>query len=337
MSKNILISGCGGFIASHFLQHILVNTDWDIVGTDSWRHKGISERITYSNHYQENKHRVRIFTHDLTTPISRILRKNIGRVDYIVNFASQSHVDRSIEDPVPFVRNNVDISLNMLEYSRDVMPSKFIQISTDEVYGATDGIITHPEWSPILPSNPYSASKACQEAISISYWRTYGVPIIITNIMNTIGETQDPEKFIPMVIKRILNDEVVTVHFDKRTGEPGSRFWLHARNTSDAVLFLINNVKPRKFPDVDRPERFNIVGEKRISNLDIAKMVARIIGKELKYELVDAHSSRPGHDPHYALCGKKLEEYGYKFPVNFEESLERMIKWSLKNKIWLGL
>ena len=335
MSKKVLVTGAGGFIGSHFLSHLLVNTDWNIVSIDSWRHKGLSERIAESVHYQKNKNRVEVFTHDLNAPISSQLLHKIGYVDYIVNFASESHVDRSIYDPVPFVQNNVNIALNMLEYARLVEPSKFIQISTDEVYGATDGKITHKEWSAIIPSNPYSASKACQEALAISWWRTYGVPVILTNVMNTAGETQSSEKYIPMVIKKILAGEKVTVHYDPKTGEPGSRFWLHARNTSDAILFMLNNVEAKLFPEIDRPERFNIVGEKQISNLGIAQMIADIMGEKLDYELVDAHSSRPGHDPHYALCGEKLKSYGYKFPVNLHDSLEKMVKWTLENRRWL--
>lgn len=335
MTKRILITGMGGFIGSHFLSHVLVNTDWEVIGIDSWNHKGVSERITESTHYQKNKDRVTVYTHDLNAPLSDILIHKIGRVDYVVNFASDSHVDRSIEDPVPFVKNNVNVALNMLEFARKSKPEKFIQISTDEVYGATDGKQTHEEWSPIIPSNPYSASKAAQEAIAISYWRTYSVPVIITNVMNTAGEYQSSEKYIPMVIKKIINKQKVDVHYDPKTGEPGSRFWLHARNTSDAVLFMLNNVEAKLYPEIDRPERFNIVGERQISNLEIAQIIAKTMGEKLDYLLVDAHSSRPGHDPHYGLCGKKLESYGYKFPVNLESSLEKMVKWTLDNPHWL--
>lgn len=335
MRKRVLVSGIGGFIGSHFLSHVLVNTDWEVIGIDSWRHKGLSERVAESKHYQKNKERVSIYTHDLIAPISDVLIDKIGKIDYIVNFASESHVDRSISDPVPFVQNNVNIALNMLEFCRKIKPEKFIQISTDEVYGATDGKITHPEWSAILPSNPYSASKACQEAIAISYWRTYSVPVIITNIMNTVGEYQSSEKFIPLVMKKILNNETVHIHSDPSRKISGARFWLHARNTSDAVLFILKNVEAKKFPHVDRPERFNVVGEEQISNLDMAKLIADIIGKELKYEMVDAHSSRPGHDAFYGLSGDKLKEYGYKFPINFRESLEKTVRWTMENTRWL--
>lgn len=335
MSKKILITGIGGFIGSHCLSHVLVNTDWDVVGIDSWSHKGISERVAESEHYKANKHRVKIATHNLNAPLSEYLIDAFGKVDYIINFASQSHVDRSIVDPVPFVQNNVNIALNMLEYARFVKPEKFIQISTDEVYGPTDGVHRHPEWSAILPSNPYSASKACQEALAISYWRTYNVPVIITNIMNTIGEMQDREKFIPKVMNKIIRGEKVSIHSDASTGSPGTRFWLHARNTSDALLYLLRVVEPKRYPDADRPERFNIVGEEQISNLDIALLTANIMNATLQYELVDAETSRPGHDMHYGLDGKKLKSYGYEFPKNFHDSFTKTIEWTLRNLRWL--
>jgi dTDP-glucose 4,6-dehydratase len=333
--KACLITGIGGFIGSHCIAHLLVNTDWNIVGIDSWNHKGISERITDSVHYQNNKHRVKIYTHDLSAPISSILEQHLGKVEYIINFASQSHVDRSITDPVPFVQNNINIVLNMLQYARKIKPEKFIQIGTDESYGPTDGINVHKEWSTILPSNPYSASKAAQEAIAISYWRTYGVPVILTNTMNNFAEMQGSEKFVPMVIKKVIKGEAVTIHADSSRKVSGSRCWLHARNHADALMYILQNIAVTHYPKTDRPGRFNIVGEKQMSNLDIANMVADIIGKKLIYELVDSHGSRPGHDLHYGLCGNKLNSRGWKMPKNFKESLEKMVRWYQANPKWM--
>lgn len=335
MSKRVCLTGVGGFISSHCLSHILVNTDWEVIGLDSFNNKGMAERITESHHYQNNKDRVKIYTHDLNAPISKILTDKIGKVDYIINFASDSHVDRSITDPVPFVLNNVRIALHMMEYAREVKPEKFIQIGTDEVYGPTDGIHNHPEWSPIVPSNPYSASKASQDSIAFSYWRTYGVPLILTNIMNTFGEYQDSEKFIPLVVKKILNGQKITIHSDKTKTVSGARYWLHARNTSDALLFMLKNVPIAKYPESHIPERFNIVGGKQISNLDIVLWISKIIGKEAVYEMVDAETSRPGHDKFYGLSGEKLKSYGHEFPKNLEESFEKTIKWYVDNPRWL--
>lgn len=335
MPKRILLTGIGGFISSHALSHVLLNTDWEVVGIDSFNHKGISERLTDSKHFQENRSRVSIYTHDLNAPLSPILIDKIGNIDYIINFASDSHVARSITSPVPFVKNNINIALNMLEYAREVKPRKFIQIGTDEVYGATDGVHNHPEWSSIIPSNPYSASKAAQDALAISYWRTYGVPVILTNVMNTFGEYQDTEKFIPLVIKRILSGEKITIHADKTKKISGARYWLHARNTSDALLFMLQYVSVLEYPMHKRPERFNIVGGKQISNLDIVLWISKIIGKEANYEMVDAQTNRPGHDGFYGLSGEKLKEYGHVFPKNLEESFEKTVRWYVENPRWL--
>jgi dTDP-glucose 4,6-dehydratase len=193
--KRILVTGIGGFVGSHFAEHILKNTDWEIVGIDSFRNKGDSLRLRHL----AKEPRLTVHTHDLQAPISDRMIEVIGSIDYVINIASDSHVDRSISDPVPFVENNVALILNVLEYCRRVKPSKLIQCSTDEVFGPALEGTAHTEWYPILPSNPYAASKAAQNAIAISYWRTYNVPLIITHCMNMIGERQDKEKFIPIL------------------------------------------------------------------------------------------------------------------------------------------
>lgn len=323
--KRLLLTGVGGFAGCHFLDHYLINTDWEIIGIDSWQHKGVPERVADSEHYQNNKDRVKIITHDLNAPLSKVAIERLGKIDYIVNLASLSHVDTSIDSPVPFVANNVNIALNMLELARIVKPEKFIQFSTDEVYGPMLDDTPHAEWSPIIPSNPYSASKAAQEAIAISYWRTYSVPVYITNTMNLIGEKQDGEKYLPKIVKSVLNGTSLTVH--AKNGVAGSRFYLHCRNAADAILFILNKVEPRMFPEFNTPVRLNVVGKTELNNLDFAKMVARFMGKELKYEFIDVHSVRPGHDPRYGLDGKALEDLGYHYPVDFEDSLKRTIDW----------
>lgn len=327
----VLITGIAGFIGSHTLEHVLINTDWKIVGIASWKHKGCPERI--QELVGKYKERVEIITHDLNAPFTEQTKRRIGYCDYILNIAAESHVDRSISDPVPFVQNNVNVALNMLELAREIKPKTFIQISTDEVYGAADNGINFKEWSTIIPSNPYSASKACQEAIAISYWRTYGVPLIITNTMNNFGERQDSEKYVSKVINKVIKDEVVPVH--GKEGNIGSRYYLHARNHADALLFLLKNVEPVKYGETKKPSRYNIVGEKEIDNLSMAQMVATMLNKELKYELVDFHSTRPGHDPRYGLDGELLSSLGWKPPFSIEDSLKKTIDWTLANPLWL--
>jgi len=236
--RRVLLTGASGFFGSHLLRHLLMNTDWEIVCICSWRHKGTPERIKQAcaDGYEE---RIEVITHDLTAPLTETTKKRLGKIDYILNIASNSHVDRSIEDPVPFVEGNISLVLNMLELARELKPELFLQFSTDEVYGPAPEGVDYEEWSTIIPSNPYSASKAAQEAIAISYWRTYRVPVVITNTMNLFGQTQDPEKYTARLIRHIYNNEPVEVH--GRKGDIGSRFYLHARNGADAVLFIVNN------------------------------------------------------------------------------------------------
>lgn len=362
----ILVTGAGGFVGHHFLEHILTTTDWDVLCTDSFRHKGKTDRIwevispPYFSTMEELEQkigwtqRVKVITHDLTVPVSNQMIENMGDIDYIVAFASDSHVDRSITDPVPFVKNNVDVVLNTLELARKVKPKTLVMVSTDEVYGpveATD-MEGHPEWDTILPSNPYSASKASQEAIAISYWRTFGVPLQIVNCMNMIGERQDPEKFVPLVLSKVLNGDKVMIH-----GTPahiGTRHYLHSRNLADGILFLLKNTKPAMFishakvvpwPEKgydrypvrlsDRPDRYNIACPDRIDNLTMARMIAGYAGESLHYELVDFHSTRPGHDPHYGLSSKKMADLGWTPPVPLDKSLEKTVLWTMENRRWL--
>lgn len=327
------MTGAAGFVGSHLVEHILENTDWHILGLDSFRHRGDSLRVIpgFADRYQ-------VMTCDVGAPISQRLIHEMGKIDYMINMASDSHVDRSIIDPVPFVQNNVNIALYMLECARVIKPEKFIQISTDEVYGAAPEGTDHIEWSPILPSNPYAASKAAQEAIAISYWRTYGIPLIITNTMNMFGQRQDKEKFIPMLISKINNEEVVTIHGSENY--IGKRHYLHARNFSDALLFLLTeNKSPTVYQDnldhVVYPDRYNVVGEVELDNLEVAKVVAKILGKELKYELVDFHHARPGHDRRYSLDRKKLDASGWIQPENFDQSLMSTVLWTLNNPVWM--
>lgn len=342
---NCLVTGASGFAGHHFLEHILVTTDWRVTAACSFRHRGKSDRITaVLDGRRGARDRVDVLVHDLTAPFSpQSLRRIHGwdGLDYIVAYAAESHVDRSLSDPVPFVQNNVAVALNTLELARKLQPRAVVLVSTDEVYGPeTDGV-PHPEWDPVLPSNPYAASKAAQEALAISYWRAYGVPLIIVNCMNLAGERQDPEKYIPMLIRRTGRGETVTVHGSP--GDIGTRHYLHARNLADGICFLLAGPPPAMFaahaalgvPTADRPDRYNIVGPDRISNLELADMIAGFTGKPLRYQLEDFHRTRPGHDPHYGLDGTRMAALGWKPPVPFAASLEKTVRWTLRHPEWL--
>lgn len=330
----VMLTGAAGFLGSHCLRHLLVNTDWDVVCPVSFTHKGLPERITTQVDQDEWWDRVTVVKCDLSSRINDTTAARFGDIDYIVNYAAESHVDRSIVDPATFIRNNVDVAINLLDYARLAKPKAFLQISTDEVYGPAPEGYAHKEWDAVIPSNPYSASKAAQEAIAISYWRTYEVPVIITNCMNLIGETQDPEKFIPMIMSKVLHGEVVPIHA-AADGTIGSRFYLHARNLADAILLLVRRGNISRYEaGATRPDRWNIVGEREVSNLEMAQMVADSLGEPLRYELVDFHTSRPGHDLRYALDGSKLAATGWTMPVPLDASIKALVDWTRAHPEW---
>jgi dTDP-glucose 4,6-dehydratase len=321
------------------LRHVLVNTDWEVVCPVTFRHKGNSERIASSLEGNDDWHRrVNVIMCDLTQPFSAQTVRRFGDVTEIWNVASDSHVDRSIDYPGPFIANNVALMTNMLDYAKSLgnQLTLFLQMSTDEVYGPAPKLYRHVEWDTIKPSNPYSASKAAQEAICFAYWRTYGIPLVITNTMNIIGEMQDPEKFVPMTIKKLLNGQPMTVHVSPE-GVSGSRFYLHARNLADAWLHISRYGDPIQYSDnVSEPNRWHIVGEREVTNSSMVSRIAAILGVNPMMEFVNFHESRPGHDLRYALDGRKIyEDLGWTAPISFEESLDRTVNWTLQHPEWL--
>jgi len=337
MAARILLTGASGFVGSHVLRHLLANTDREITCPVTFRHRGNSDRIASALAGNDAWHqRVRVVICDLAAPVSATTAVRFGPVDEIWNVASDSHVDRSIAGPARFTENNVSLVLHLLDYARQVRPRLFLQMSTDEVYGPAPPGYAHAEWDRILPSNPYSASKAAQEAISISYWRTYGVPVVITNTMNIIGQMQDPEKMVPKTIRSLVRGDPVIVHVSP-DGVPGSRYYLHARNLADACLWISRTREPQMYPEHDVPLRYHIVGEREVTNTDLAAWIGDILGIEPQLKPVSFHESRPGHDLRYALDGCKITADGWKAPVPFGESLQQTVLWSVAHPAWLGL
>lgn len=332
----VLLTGIGGSIGCHTFRHIMHATDWHVVGIDSWRHGGISPRVQVMlDAHPEDAKRLTLLTHDLTSPISKLLAKRIGPIDYIINMASLSDVHDSIQNPRPFIEANVAIGLTVLEFARRFGCRAFMQISTDEVYGPTNGRNTHREWDPIVPSNPYSASKAAQEGIAISYWRSYNIPLIIVNLMNNFGEMQSPKKFPAIVQRKIRAGEKITVHGDATTC--GSRVYIHSRNSADAFVYILNNVDPWLHVDgrADKPERFNIVGDAQIRNDQLVEDIGRMVGKRYEWAYADANEARPGHDLHYGLDGEKLFRLGWKQPLDFHTSMANTVAWYEEHPEWL--
>lgn len=347
----VLITGAAGFAGHHLVEHLLSKTDWELVCLDGLTYAGDYNRLTRDiAGYDVN--RVTNLWHDLRSPIGKSLDSRIGPIDKVLHLAANSHVDRSIVQPGEFIMANVAITVNLLDWVRTcehTMLNHVIQISTDEVYGPAPDGYSHREWDSIVPSNPYSASKAAQEAVAISYWRTYGVPVTITNTMNLFGERQDPEKFVGLIMSKLMSGETIQVHAQPVKGpsassrwnerhvqvdghwwRPGSRIWLHARNHADALLWLLENMPPSQYPYANRPDRFHVAGQVEIDNLSMMLSIAEIMEIEPKYEMVDFHSSRPGHDLRYSLDGSLLSRAGWTPPVSFDEALRRTVKWTQK-------
>lgn len=332
-----MITGASGLMGAHVVRHILKTTDYNtIVLPVTYKHRGIQDRINYILEGSPLAFsRVKIVPVDLAQPLSPVTYAKFGEIDYVINCASESHVNRSIENPTPFILNNVSLMCNMLDWAREVGVEKFLHISTDEVYGPGSKHRTNKEWKDLhLPSNPYAASKAAQEDIALSYWRTYGIPIGIVNSMNIIGETQDSEKYMAMLIKKIYNNEKVTVH--SNGGEIGSRYYLHARSLASGLMHILGQEFP-KYGEADLPLRMHIAGEKKLDNLELAQLVASSANKKLNYELVNPNMERPGHDMHYALSGENLAKSGWRHPMPIEESINNVVRWTYNNPQWLDI
>lgn len=326
----VLITGLAGFIAHHIAEDILKSTDWEIVGLDRLDLSGNLNRLTDILVWEKEKHRVKFVWHDLKAPINEHISREIGNVDIILHIAASTHVDRSIENPMEFVLDNVVGTTNLLDYAKKVPKlKKFLYFSTDEIFGPAPNGVRHKEWDRYNSGNPYAASKAGGEEMCLAYANTFRLPVIITHTMNVFGERQHPEKFIPMTIRKVLKRETVTIHANKDKTKAGSRFYIHARNVATAVRFVLDKGKIG--------EKYNIVGEKEMDNLELARFIAQVVGKPLKYKMVDFHSSRPGHDLRYALDGARLKKMGWELPKNFKESMRKTVEWNLEpeNKRWI--
>lgn len=336
MKKKVLITGMSGFIGAHVAEGVLKNTDWDVVGLDRYGKSGMASRIMDMDRWEEFKSRTELHWHDLRSPISGLAAHGIGDdITHVFHLAASSHVDRSIESPMDFVMDNVVGTCNILDWARR-LPNleQFIYFSTDEVFGPAPQGVNYKEWDRYKSANPYAATKAGGEELALAYQNTYQMPVVITHTMNVFGERQHPEKFIPLCIKKSLVGSKISVHANKDCTESGTRFYIHARNVAAALVFLA------KSKHVTIGDKYNIVGEKEVSNLDMAKFIHSIVSENVpvppaNVELVDFHSSRPGHDLRYALDGTKLHSMGFDYPKNFEESLRKTIEWTLRNRKWL--
>lgn len=346
----VLVTGCAGFIGAHLVDALLHQTDWEIIGLDSFRGKGSYSRlddIPDMTAEMGTGFRFQVYHHDLSVPLDQVLINRIGPINSIFSIASNSAVERSISNPVDCWRNNCELILNTLEYARtQIGLQRFIHLSTDEVYG--DYVSSgngYPEWSIINPSNPYAASKAAQEALAIAYWRTYDMPIVLVNTMNNIGEWQDQEKFVPKVIAHLVQKQPIKIYTDNE-GNIGSRVYLDAKDHARFLIALLKR-QPQRYSDgyPQFLDRWNIAGLEEKNNLEMVQLIAELMGIPFsttsnQCQMVRAESARPGYDKRYLLDSNKFQKY----IVNFTDvaphtllstTLQRIIQHVTEKTWWL--
>lgn len=314
----ILVTGGAGFIGSCFIRYMLGKyPDYKIINLDALTYAGNLESL---DDIKDNPNysfvRGNICNFELVSMI-------MDNVDAVINFAAESHVDRSITGPEIFVETNIKGTLNLLQCAKQSNIPRYIQISTDEVYGTLGETGYFTEDTPLAPNSPYSASKASADLLVRSYFETYKMPVIITRCSNNYGPYQYPEKLIPFFISLLLRGEKVPVYGDGLN----VRDWLYVYDHCSAIDAVLHNGRVG--------EVYNIGGNNEKSNLEITRLILNALDKgEDSIRFVD---DRPGHDRRYAMCSDKIQnELGWHPSVTFEEGLNNTIDWYLHNQDWLG-
>lgn len=338
--KTVLITGGAGFIAHHVVAYLLEHTDWQLICLDRLDFSGNLNRLydVLQTTTPAQRSRVKIVWHDLKAEISPLTAKMIGTdVNYVLHLAAGSHVDRSIEYPMEFVMDNVVGTGNLLQWARTLPQlEQLVYFSTDEIFGPAPAGIAYREYDRYNSTNPYSASKAGGEELAVAFRNTYTMPIIVTHTMNVFGERQHPEKFIPLCIRRIATGEKISIHANAQKTKAGSRHYIHASDVADGLYFLLTQPSDRLVGDgVNACPKYNLVGPEEWDNYELARVIAEIQQKPLNAELVDFHSSRPGHDLRYALDGSRLRTLGWEPRQKVSERLAQVVNWFLTHPDWL--
>lgn len=339
MSKRILITGGAGFIGHHVIDYLLHHTDYHVVSLDRLDISGSLNRLheVAMSVTKSDRQRLSIEFHDLKAAINDSLAARLGNIDIILHLAASSHVDRSIAHPLDFVLDNVVGTANILDYARCVQNlERFVYFGTDEIFGpAPDGVF-FKENDRYNCTNPYSASKAGAEELCVAYHNTYQLPIAVVHLMNVFGPRQHREKFIPSCIAKILKGETVTIHCDATQLRAGSRHYIHASDVSNAIakIVLSSSLISQDAFGIAACPKINLAGSSEIDNLSLARLIASYLGQELKYCLMDYHSSRPGHDLRYALDNTAMTNFGWQ-PKSVHERLQETVIWYMNNRQWL--
>jgi len=319
----ILVTGCLGFIGSHFVKYTLNNTDWDIVGFNRDSNQRNELRIYGKDCHPDTASRFNLIYGDLSnnSNVSGLLED----VDFCVNFAAKTFVDHSIRDARPFVESNILGTVNLLEEAKRNKNTllRYIQVSTDEVYGAILAG-SYKETARLNPTNPYSAAKASGDMMTLAYYHTYGVPAIITRTENNFGEYQHPQKALPKFVKFAMEGRPIPIYGDGQH----SRMWLYVEEHCSAIHHLLAKGK--------NGEIYHVAGEQELTNNQLAEIVLSTLGKNpMCFEYINDFNIRPGHDRRYALDTEKIRATGWKPKYRLADKLRDVILWYRDNDWWM--
>ena len=313
----IIVTGGAGFIGSCFVRHMLNKyPDYKIINLDALTYAGNIENL---NDVKDNPNYT--FVHGNICD-KNLVRDIIQGVDAVINFAAESHVDRSITGPEIFIQTNIQGTLNLLQAAKESGIQRFLQVSTDEVYGTLGKTGYFYETTPLAPNSPYSASKASADLVVRAYYETYKMPVLNTRCSNNYGPYQYPEKLIPFFISKLLKNEKVPVYGDGLN----VRDWLYVYDHCSAIDTVLHKGKIG--------EVYNIGGHNEKTNLEITKLILDAMGKD--ESSIEYVQDRLGHDRRYAICNDKIQsELGWEPSLTFEEGIKLTIDWYLKNQDWI--
>ncbi len=312
---HILVTGGCGFIGSNFVRHMLSKYPYNVINLDKLTYAGNPENLQ-----DVNDNRYTFIKGDIAekTDLEKVFE---APIELVVNFAAESHVDRSIIDPDTFIKTNINGTFQLLEMAKKKNVKKFLQISTDEVYGSLGREGKFREDTPLAPNSPYSASKTSADVLAMSYYKTYNMPVVITRCSNNYGPYQFPEKLIPLIITNALNDIELPVYGDGLN----IRDWIHVQDHCEAIDTVLHNGKEGNV--------YNIGGDNERTNMEIVRLILKILGKP--ETLIKYVKDRLGHDRRYAIDGAKIEqELGFKPRIDFAQGMEETIRWYRENKDW---
>ncbi len=310
----ILITGGAGFIGSHFIRYILRRyPDYEVINMDKLTYAGNLENL----HDIEGDRRYRFVKGDICDV--ELVDKMAKEVDCIINFAAETHVDRSIIDPAAFIRTDVQGTHILLEAARKYKHGRYLQISTDEVYGSIDKG-SFRENDPLCPNSPYAASKAGADLLTLAYVKTYDFPAIITRSSNNFGPNQYPEKFMPLFIINAMQEKPLPLYGDGKN----IRDWIYVEDNCAGIDCVLHNGK--------EGEVYNIGGGNERTNIEIVDMILKATNKPK--DLIKFVKDRPGHDRRYSLDCEKAKGLGFRPAHEFEDAIQETVGWYVKNKGW---